>query len=540
MQCVFKGRLPLLGALLVLLLGSSAVAGVLDDVDRVNGLLRRAEANIESVAASIGNRTTPPRGAAAKLAANRLQQALGDLTPAGELLAKIPEGTAGRAEAAARYSAAVEEYNRLQAILTGSDAPASAPGTDDSVRLDYRQEELLRNATFHVREVESNAQQLTAAVEPLRAIDDQLSINHREVAGLLGVVENAQRKSGFARDGLSQLPDNGRGVAGVRQRLINADAQVVTAADYLRPLHARLQDLINPANYPQFGEDERRLRELSIMFADPMILQTDRSRAAEAIRQAEAARAECVRIAQRYARLMEQQTDQGRAIEGVGNGFLQNLEGFLAAADAQRAALPGEIRDDLATAQRYADEAVAEQKPLWFTGGIPQVMGFAEDRVELLTVLDPAAGEELRAELDGTRASIRAQADSLRELIIRENRMPNDAFRGDDREKAIETAVSAWRVQQPEFELLAVRIPAEQWARETKWTYSNGTWYFVDRSRLQVRLIVADHQNAALAIDRPVTVWKDHQKGDSMIGTPLWGFEDELQPSSYLLREHVP
>ncbi|MFI4892096.1 MAG: hypothetical protein ACIAQ0_01480, partial [Phycisphaerales bacterium JB058] len=103
----------------------------------------------------------------------------------------------------------------------------------------------------------------------------------------------------------------------------------------------------------------------------------------------------------------------------------------------------------------------------------------------------------------------------------------------------IETAISGWTVQQEKFDLLAVRIPAEQWARETKWTYSNGTWYFSDRSKLQVRLIVADHENPELAIDRAINVWKDHQKGDSMIGVPLRGFEDELQPNDYLLRANV-
>ena len=66
-----------------------------------------------------------------------------------------------------------------------------------------------------------------------------------------------------------------------------------------------------------------------------------------------------------------------------------------------------------------------------------------------------------------------------------------------------------------------------------------GTWYFSDRSRLQVRLLVADHENPDLAIDRPINVIKDHQTGDTMIGVPLWGFDDELQPSSYMLRSKI-
>ena len=509
------------------------------DVARANSLMSRAETNLGAVASSIGHLKSPPKGAKAKLAASRLQQALDDLNPAKDLLEKVPAGTSGRDEAVARYQAAVAEYNRLRAILVGSDAPAPAADSGDTVRLDYRQEELLKNARFHLREVKGNADHLTAQLEELRAVQDQLTINFRTVNALREIVANAQRKSGFAKDALGQLPENGAGVAPVAQELVNADAKVVIAADYLNPLNATLQDLINPANYPEFEADRRRLQELSGMFALTDSFQSNRALAGETFQQAEAAKAECIRVAQKYTRLMQQRTDQGVTIENVGNGFLRRHAEFLAAADAQKQALPGEIRSELATAAGYAADAVAEQKPLWFTGGIPQVMGFAEERVALLEVLDPPSGAALRAEFVAAEATLREQADSLRELIIRENKMPPDNFAGPDRDKAIETAISAWKVQQSEFDVLKIRIPSENWARETKWTYSNRTWYFSDKSRLQVRLLVADHNNPDQVIDRPINVWKDHQKGDSMYGTPLWAFEDELPPSSFMLRSNV-
>ncbi len=524
--------------LIAIVVGTGLTSAAYADIAKVNGLLRRAESNLESVSASIGKRTTWPTGSSGKLLASRLQQALDDINPAKELLEKVPAGTQGREEAVARYVAAAEEYNRLRAIMAGTDA-APPPQQTGGTKLSYQQEEVLSGARFNLREVEAGAKQLTEALEKLRKVEDELSIDFREVDGLLGVVENAKRKAGFVRDALEKLPEDGQGVPEVLQQLVNAEAKIVTAADFLKPLNAKLRKLIDPAQYPEFDADYKRLRELSIMFARPEILQTDRALAAETIKQAEAAKDECIRIAQKYARLMQQRTDQGRSIEGVGNGFLSNLQEFLSAAETAETTLPDEIREDLKTAREYAAEAVAEQKPLWFTGGIPQVMGFAEDRVLLLTALDEEAGKEMRGEIEAVRKELKSQADSLRELIIRENKMPRDSFQGEDRDKAIETAISGWTVQQEKFDLLAVRIPAEQWARETKWTYSNGTWYFSDRSKLQVRLIVADHENPELAIDRAINVWKDHQKGDSMIGVPLRGFEDELQPNDYLLRANV-
>ena len=60
-----------------------------------------------------------------------------------------------------------------------------------------------------------------------------------------------------------------------------------------------------------------------------------------------------------------------------------------------------------------------------------------------------------------------------------------------------------------------------------------------DRSHLQVRLIVADHENSNQAIDRPVNVIKDHQKGDTMIGVPMRSFDEELEPGEYFLKANI-
>lgn len=538
------GRVVLMASLMVLGAGSampaSAAPGLVaaTDVAKANGLLRRAEVNLQSVTANIGDRTTWPSGSAGKLLGRRLEQVIGDLNAAKAELDKVPTGAEGRAEAAAKYESMATEYNRLAAIMNGGEAPAAAEPS--GTKLNYQQEQTLSNARFHLREVDAGANQLAERVAALRQEADQLSIDFREVRGLLGVIENAERKAGFAREALGQLPADGAGVEPVRQQLADAEAKVAAAAAYLKPLDQRLQQVLNPAAYPELEGDYQRLRDLAIMFARPEIFETDRLQAAEVVAQSEAAQAESVRVARRYARLIQQQTDQGKLIAGVVTGFERNHQRFFEAAAAKRAALPTEIREDLSTAMRYATEAVEEQKPLWFTGGIPQVMGFASERATLLSSLDEAAGKEMRAEIDATSKQLEQMAASLRELIIRENRLPPDRYQGEDREAVIKMAISGWKVQQDEFELLKVRIPSEQWARETKWTYHDGTWYFSDKSRLQVRLFVADHEDPRLVIDRPVTVWKDHQKGDSMYGIPLWNFKkDTLQPSSYLLRQNV-
>jgi len=537
---IFSFHIGLVGMFIGLLcMPAMGALAASPEITQASGLLRRAESNLQSVASSLQGRTSPPAGSAARVLASRLESSLTDLNAAKTLIDKAPAGAEGRDEVAARYASAVAEYNRLNAIMTGADPAAAPQEAPSGTPLNYQQKEQLSAAEFNIREVTGAAQRLTENTEAMRAVEDQLSINFREVKGLLAVVEDAQRKTGFARDSLAKLPTDGEGVARATQNLASAEAKVTTAATYLRDLDTKLQAVIDPANHPQFASDAARLRDLSIMFARPEMLMTERALAAETYAQAGAAMDECVTLIRRYARLIQQETDQGKMLEGVGNAFLRNHANFVAAAESQKATLPGEIRKDLQTARQHADNAVANQTPLWFTGGIPQVMGFAEEKLALLSAIDAESGAALRKELEANRAHIRQQADSLRELIIRENEMPADRFEGPDRDKAIETAISGWRVQQKEFELLKVRIPAEAWARETKWTYRNGAWHFSDRSKLQVRLLIADKANPELAIDRAINVWKDHQKGDTMIGVPLFGIEDELQPIDYLLRSKI-
>lgn len=255
--------------------------------------------------------------------------------------------------------------------------------------------------------------------------------------------------------------------------------------------------------------------------------------------QRDAALAELERIRGAYARLIEQDTEQGRTVCAVVEHSLQQRAAFLSEAERQTTVLAEELERDLAEIDRVAGEAVAAKRPLWFTGGIPERLAVIDEKLALHGVLDPSGNAKLGADVDAMRASIAERARSLAEEIIRENPLPADRYAGADREAVVAVAKDAWSVQEPGYELLAVRIPAEAFARETKWVYGNGAWTLVDVSSLQVRLVVADRANPTLAIDRPVTVKRDHQRGDRMIGVPLDDGEEALAPNAYLLYSRI-
>ncbi len=554
-------------ALLLFFSPAAAQAAALD-VAAANSHMDRAEANLQLVDGTIGQRTSPPKGSAGKLARMRLDQAKADLDPAASQLAGVPDGPE-LAEARARLAADLALYKKLDGILTGTPPqpkpqpkpdpgpapqpdpgpspdpapqpqPEVAPPAKKTVKLGYPHADNFKNSLSTLRRVEGGVTELAQIIDRMRATADQLAVNHRQTAGTLTNLTETRRQAGFVEAGLAKIPANGEGVDEAGQRLVTARAKLDELEAYLKPLDAQLQELVDPARYPEFQADLKQLNELAAAYRNPDYLFRDvRTLAAETHAQADAAKAECQRIAKTYLRLMEQETEQGKRIEAAGNNFLNRQQTFLDAAEQQRVSLPQSIREDLAEADRLAAEAVTNQKPLWFTGGIPQRMGWAEDKLGLLQALDPKAAVAVTGEVGEMKASLSERAESLRELIIRENQLPDDNYAGPDREATLAVAQKAWKIQQADYELLAVRIPNESWSRETKWTYSSGTWYFSDISSLQVRLIVADPSDPSLAIDRPINVRMDHQKGDSMYGVPLRSIDEKLQPHEYYLREKV-
>ncbi len=537
--------------------------------------LKQVTTNLAYAQSSAGSGTSKLQGSKAKLTKVRLNSASANVPTVKKCLAQLPVDHSDVTKVQTELSAAEASIAALEARLKGdvvpapspaaeptkpetptkqtpsqsqmatqptsppSATPASSSGTATKVKMGYQQVDVLKAAKFNLRETESGALKLSTLLQKLQLVEDQLSISFRQVSESMAVLENARRKSGFTKAGLNQLPSNGEGVAETVARLDQANAQLETAETFLKPVHVKLAALVDPANYPEFNNDAKRLGELSGMFRDPMILLTNLPRAANLIKEAEPAKAEAERIAKAYGRLIQQQTDQGNRIDGSSKNVLRVIEKFLAAAEKEKQNLPGKIKKELVKINEMATNAVTNQKPLFFTGGIPQAMDAVKQKVNLFAALDSEKVATVLADFEKTQANLNERAKSLEQLIFKENRLPNDVYKDADREKVIEVAIDAWKHQEKDFDVLISRIPSTAWARETMWQFNNGTWYFVDRSKLYVRLIVADKKDPALAIIRPVTIIKDHQKGDTLIGVPMYSGKDALQPSAYLLRTKI-
>lgn len=527
-------------ALCLIMPALHAQADTAADIAKIDAHLKRAQVNLDSVNGSIGHRTTPPKGSAAKLAKVRLDQARPDIEAAGKLVAGLTKGGAGVADATAKYEAAAALYTKLANILSGGEKPADTGIKDGEVKLGYPHADNFKNTQFTFRnKVLAQANKLVELHAELKPVKDQLLINHRTTANAMATIKEARRQAVFVKDGLAKIPANGQGVAAAKENLAKALESIKGSEAYFAPLNEKLMEMVDPANYPKYNDDRKRLQGLASDYSADWVFTSDRPRAAELFTQRQAAQEELVRIARAYQRLMQQKTQQGITIEQVGNNTLGSFKAFDAKVEDEKKSLPKSIREHMTEAQAFGDTAVKEQKPAYFTGGIPQRMEWAQDKLTLLKVIDPDGSQAVAKEFADVEAKLKKQADSLKALIIKENRVPATKYAGNDADAIIKVAKSAWAVQQKDAKILAISMPVEQWSREKKWTYSNGTWYYTDKSRIQIRLIVQDHENPKQAIDRPINIVKDHQKGDKMIGIPFRSFDEKLTPGEYYLVENV-
>lgn len=498
--------------------------------------LKRAQTNFRMAEGSVPTGDKPLTGSRLKLALSRLESAKAPMPQVAERLAQLPSDNPKVKECQAQYDDLKSALDALETRITGQ-APVAADADAGGVKLDYRQEEELKNAQFALRDLEGQAAAVAKLVEEIKPQEDQRLVDHRTVQKGMNTIDVAERRIGEVHTHLDPLPDDGRGVQPTRERLGKAVDSVAASKAFLAPLHEQLSTLINPASYPNLRPDLERLRELAMMYANPTVLIENRAQAAEIIKQVSAAEAERQRLVKKYALLIHQQTEDGKRIEGVSNGFTKNLKAFAAAAKEQQAALPGQIREHLAEVRRIADEAVQEQKPLFFTGGIPQTLGFAEEKLALLETLDADAAKRLKDELAKTRADLKVKQDALRETIVNANELPADNYAGADRKTLEELAAKIWKKQQPDAEILTIRFPAQNWKHEVRWEYSNGTWYKIDRSKLQAQVILK--YNDRLAVNQPVNLRMDHLSNDALSGFPFRTLDEELLPHAFILLEKV-
>lgn len=539
-------------------------------LEQAENTLRAAEADLQAAHSSAGTAERPATGARLRLTQMRLDSGLQRLNQAEELLGGLPDQDPGVDAARERFGRAADLASAIDAILRPpaaaasppEDAPAvtpsahatprsetPAPGSATelrdstaapvaSTRLDHRQEEALRNSRFHLREAEAFLARAQATLERLE-MPDVSSLQHREVeAALTAVGEAATRHSrGMAQ--LAGLPEEHPQVQPLEREMNTLGARIDAQRSRLESVDAEMQRLTRMDSYPDYDADFTLLQEFARRYGNFHAAKEQPERLAQVIAEDARVLERVQEIAETYSPLVEHGTDPGIRIERLLNHFESQRGTFATAALQYRDELPEAIRADLIEAERMAEHAVSTGRPAFFgpDGGVTQRLRFAEDKLLVLRAFGGAAAESSAQDLSRARSGLEQRARALEEQIIADNRLPEDRYLGADRDAIIARATDGWAHQQPDAEILAVRLPAQAWVRDTRWHWFNGAFHKVDLSRMQVQLIV--RHDDRLAVIRPVNVHMDHMKGDSLSGHPLFAFDEPIPPQQMLLLQNV-
>jgi len=514
----------------------------------------RFQSNLKLALETAGPGEGVPAGSKARLAMARLQTAMQSAATLEARFKDLPADDAQVKQLKARFDATLADSQKLEARLTAkpettdqpespkkpetANQPADQPATPapGGVKLDYRQEEAFKGATYNLSQVEGYANALDELGAKINNAADKTAIDFRSVVQGMNTITEARRKLGFANDTLAQLPANGRGVAEAVEKHKSLTARIDATEKALTPLNKQLQGTIDINNYPEFGDDRKRLNELAQMF-NTTIIQSNKPAAGEVVKQADAARDERNRIMTKYADFLKQETEAGKQIAGSANHFDSNFKAFADAVGKWAQSAPQEIEADIKQVTEMAATAVADQKPAWFNGGIPQRVTFVEEKVNLYAAVDPVAAKAYIEKFETLRGQIKQEQAKLSEGIIAANELPPDRYRGEDRAALEEMAIQQWKTVEPNAQVLKICIPGAEWDRESKWRLENATWYKIDRSKLQAQLIIA--KDDRLAVSRPVNLWIDHVNNDKRTATNFDDIKDDVEPRRFILREKV-
>jgi myosin heavy subunit len=506
--------------------------------DSAKKYLAQLQQNLKLARDAAGAGEDAPPASKAKLAQARLDTARQSAANVAARLEKLPTDHADVKTLQTDYDTTMKAIEALEERLAGkgNGKPAGAAPAADAPPLDYRAREAFKIARSNVDAVTASADKLDKVVADVNAAKDQSTIPSDMLSSAFGAIESARRQAGNAETQFKNVPANHPTVKQAADDLRAAVARIDAAEKTLKPLREQAMKEGEGANYANLKADNERLQELASSLATGN-LQSNRAAAAETVKQLPALKEESARLLKKYEPLLRQKTPDSENLKNSAKRLDHFVQQYEAALAREKDQLPKQIESDLAQANKLAEQGVKEKKPAFFTGGVAQNLGFAEDRLILYDAVDPGGAKPLKAKLDQAREDVKKQEASLADVIIAANAMPDDKYSGPDKADLVKRATDAVKKQNPKAEVLAVRFASGKWQRDTKWRYENREWRKIDRSRIQAQVIVK--RDDKLAEVRPINLWTDHMNNDAPSATALYGEKDELPPSSLMLVSKV-
>lgn len=411
------------------------------------------------------------------------------------------------------------------------DPKPAAPATS---KLNYQQEEKLKNARYYLKEVEPRAERVFELASG--------TLDAEAIAEALDQMKFIQQRMTYAVDNLNALPEDHPDVA-VESKRFNELREKLIAAQSTIEKAAPEADKQMAALGKQMEDDLAIVKSWSESLGNPQFLFDNRPEDAIAVvGQLPEMRGTMGTMLERWtARSIQKPNDQTaaemvRKLKYV-DEQLTDLEKYTR---EQAKSLPLEIDSLIGRVEKLIQTAVTEKRPAYFgpDGGIAQQFGFAEQKLKLLKAIDPAAGNAAETSVAAARETSRAAQKSLSQEIIDGNKKPAERYAGADVEELRKKVIDDWKQAYPNDEIVAVIFNTDGWSRTTRWDWSKGNKAFekVDYEHIQPKLFYKFDEKHAVEI--PVNVYKDYMK-DGRLAINPWEKEAEPPVTRLYLLENL-
>ncbi len=407
-------------------------------------------------------------------------------------------------------------------------------------RLDYRQEQSLKDATYYLDQSEGILEQLNEKSKGWKVGDSSVQI--QDVQNQLHNMDRVKQYITNTDNRLKQLPAENSKVKPEAERFAKVQKTYDTSRTRMEEIEKGLKGVVNKGSGGDYKADFDRLKEINQMFGNPQIFNTRPDSAVEIVKQIAPVKAERQRIATKYADFLKQSTPEANQMNSVLRYFDQQFGAFDAAATKYADEAPGAINAQVDETIKMAQGAAAEKKLGFFGqyGGIKSNLDQTEVRYKVLAAIKPDAPETAaaRKKIDDGYAQVKQVRASLDADILNTNQVPDDQYNGPDKQQMIDAVKAKWSQSGVAGDVLKTGINSSQWKRDTYWRFNGtDTFYKEDASHAQGFVVVKTDDKVATI--HYINLTKDHQASEKIEASFFDDPKKEADVSNKVLLKNV-
>ncbi len=397
-------------------------------------------------------------------------------------------------------------------VSAGNVSVAGAKSTD------YRQSGAYKSADAQVVEVDRLLGQIQKVQESLESAEDASSIPAKTVTEMNDQIKFANNRLSNAERAIKNLPASDPAVKAELDKIAAQRAALSKASQVGADFLKKQGKAAEVGTGDQFKIDLEKVKGLAKAYA-PFNLTSDPKRTGELAARLKEDATELDALKKTYQPIVTQKTPEGKQFSYAFDQANNNIRQFHARGQEFVNKAGESIAETTEKALKMAEQAAAEKKPAFFTGGVKQQLDNARKELATFTAI---AGEKhektikLQAQFDEASKKIATIESSMKEEILASTKTPADVYKNSDKAQLKGLVEAEWKARYPKDELLGVRFVQAEWKRKSgsAWNAGNKAFEDFDHSELVARVVVKN--DAKLSSIYWVYIDKDHKSNDQI------------------------